>query len=95
MGIKALSESLKNLRTLDISNCNGITQDSLEHIAKMKSLKHLCIVKIPLTDDAYMNLPKQFPNLKTLALSVYNDDVDLAPLMPNTRVVTCSGLDVL
>ena len=93
-GIKAVCDSLTQLRTLDISSCTLVTEVSLQHIAQLPRLECLLIANINIQpEETYSKLPKLFPNLKTLCLS----DVEphLKPLLPKTKVIYCNWVSSL
>ncbi len=86
-GMKTVADNFKHLTTLDISNCKGLTEQCISHVARIDSLRNLTVVGIPLSSEVYTQLPKHFPYLNRLALTaMITHAVDITSLMSNTKV---------
>ena len=95
-GLKAVCNSFKNLKSLNVSQCivlsSANSEEFVEHVANLKHLKHLSMAKITLSPEIYAKLPKLFPNLSSLYLSktessTNESNIDITALMINTKVV--------
>lgn len=66
--VKAVSEKLKNLERLDISDCRGITGMDCFYLKKLKNLKLLLIRNVKFCDNEVKFLD-DLKNLETLSIS--------------------------
>ena len=65
-GVNTVCNSMPNIHTLDLDKCLGITQESIESLAKLKHLQNLHFDPQDLSTAAFFRLLEVLPGLRSL-----------------------------